>query len=86
VAQVRAQRRHLDRLRIAARRDAAHEQAADADAEREADAGIDPDTVATPSISSAEARLLLIAEQAALELDRAGLVADRDVDGVEMDL
>ncbi len=38
-------------------------------------------------MSSADSRSLLIAEQAALELDRAGLVADREVeDGIEMDV
>lgn len=86
LAQVRAQRRHVSRLRVAGRRDAAHERAAETAAEREAEgrSGLDPTD--TPPISSADTRTLLIAEQAALELDRSGLVADREVDdGMEME-
>lgn len=86
LAQVRAQRRRLDRLRAAERRDAAHEQAADADGEREAQDRLGHDPLAAPPISSADTRSLLIAEQAALELDKAGLLADRDIDGIEMEL
>jgi hypothetical protein len=77
LAQVRAQRRHLSRLRVAERRDGAHERAAEADAQREAEQATDAS--ATPSLSSADTRTLLIAEEAALELDRAALLAERDL-------
>lgn len=87
LSQVRAQRRHIGRLRVAERRDAAHERAADSAAEHEAEAGLGHDPLATPPMSSADSRSLLIAEEAALELDRAGLVVDREVeDGIEMDM
>ena len=86
LAQVRAERRHVERLRVADRRDAAHERAADAVAEREA-VGLDHDRLATPPMSGADSRALLIAEEAALELDRASLVADRAAeDGIEMEM
>lgn len=86
LSQVRAQRRHVGRLRVAERRDAAHERAADSAAEREAETGLGHDPLATPPMSSADSRSLLIAEEAALELDRAGLVADREGDGFEMEM
>jgi hypothetical protein len=86
LTQVRAQRRHLGRLPVAERRDAAHERAAAAAAERDADQAIGQDPLANPPVSSAHTRTLLIAEQVALQLDRAALVADREVDdGVEME-
>jgi len=87
LSQVRAQRRHVGRLRVAERRDAAHERAADSAADREAETGLGNDPLATPPMSSADSRSLLIAEGATLELDRAGLVADREVeDGIEMEM
>jgi hypothetical protein len=86
LAQVQAQRRHVRRLRVAERRDA-HERAADAAARREAERRMGLDPLVAPAVSSADTRTLLIAEQAALELDRPGLVADREVDdGMEMGL
>ena len=85
LAEVRAQRRHLGRLRVAERRDAAHERAVAAAAEREAEQATGQDPLATPPVSSADTRTLLIAEEAALELDRAALVADRGVDDREVD-
>ncbi len=85
LSQVRAQRRHIGRLRTAERRDGAHVGAADAAAEREAEAGNDP-LAATPPLGSGDTRTLLLAEEASLELDRASLVADHDVDdGFEME-
>ena len=80
LSQVRAERRHVARLRVAGRRDAAHERAADAAAEREAETIPGQDPLATLPMSSADTRALLIAEEAALEFGRAGLVADREVD------
>ena len=87
LAEVRAKGRHLGRLRVAERRDAAHERAAvAADAEREAERATGQDPLATPPLSSADTRTVLIAEQAALELGRPALVAEREVDdGVEME-
>lgn len=86
LAQVRAARRHVGRLRVAERRDAAHERAADSAAKREAETGLGNDPLATPLVSSADTRSLLLAEEAALEFDRAGLVADREGDeGMEME-
>jgi hypothetical protein len=86
LAQVRAERRHLSRLRVAERRDGAHERAAEADAQREAEQTNEP--LAAPPMSSADTRTLLIAEEAALELDRAARLAERDVgdSGVEMEM
>jgi hypothetical protein len=89
LAQVRAQRRHVGRLRVAERRDAAHEGAAAVAAEGEAEQAAGRDPHAAPAMASADARTLLIAEEAALELDRAGLAADREAGndvGVEMDI
>jgi hypothetical protein len=88
LAQVRAQRRHVGRLRVAERRDGAHERAGESDAQREAEQAASQDPLATPPPSSADTRTLLIAEEAALELDRAGLLADRDVGdaGVEFEM
>lgn len=85
--QLRAKGRHLRRLRVAERRDAAHERAADSAARREADPPVGMDPLAAAPVSSADTRTLLIAEQAALELDRAALVADGEVDaGIGMEL
>lgn len=86
LAQTRAERRHVRRLRTAERRDAAHERAADRRAEVEGETGYDP--LATPPPPSADTRVLLAAEQdAALALERASLVADREVDdGIPMDM
>ena len=85
LSQVRAQRRHVGRLRTAERRDGAHERAADAAAEREAEDSHDP-LATPPRLGSADTRTLLFAEEAALELVRASLVADREVDeGFEME-
>jgi hypothetical protein len=79
LAQLRAARRHLGRLRVAERRDAAHERAADADAERKAEPPLidEPLTTSTPS---AETRTLVIAEEAALEWAIGNLAADREID------
>jgi hypothetical protein len=85
LAQTRANRRHIGRLRTAERRDAEHEHAADRRAEREAETGYDP--LATPPMSSADTRQVLAAEQDALALERSSLVADREVDdGIEMEM
>lgn len=86
LAQVRAERRHLARLRVAERRDAAHERAAATAAERQAERAAGYDPLAAPAVSSGDTRTLLIAEQAALELERGSLVDDREVDdGIEME-
>jgi hypothetical protein len=66
LAQVRAQRRHLGRLRTAER--PAVEQ-----------------LPGVGSLPSAETRTLLIAEEAALELDRAALAAEREA-GIDVDM
>jgi hypothetical protein len=85
LAQTRAERRHLQRLRVAERRDAAHERAADRRAEREAQTTYDP--LAVPSPTAADTRELLAVEQDQLALERGSLVADRDLDdGIEMDM
>jgi len=81
LAQARAQRRRLGRLRTAERRDGVHEHAADAAADRAAEQ--DPLTTPLPTTSEAT-RARLIAEQDAIALDQAGLVSDRD-GGIEMD-
>jgi hypothetical protein len=88
LAQVRAQRRHVGRLRVAERRDAANQGAAAAAAEGGAEQAAGQDPHAAPPMASADARTLLIAEEAALELDRAALVADREIDdaGVEVEI
>lgn len=85
LAQARASRRHIGRLRTAERRDAEHEHAGDRRSEREAETGYDP--LATPPMSSADTRQRLAAEQGALAIERSSLVADREVDdGIEMDM
>lgn len=84
LAQTRADRRHLRRLRTAERRDAAHEHAADRRAEVEAETGYDP--LATPPLPSADTRQQLATEQDELSLERSNLVADRADDGIEMDM
>jgi hypothetical protein len=85
LAQTRANRRHIGRLRTAERRDAELEHAADRRSKRDAETDYDP--LATPPMSSADTRQLLAAEQDALALERSSLVADREVDdGVEMGL
>lgn len=85
LAQTRAERRHIRRLRTAERRDAAHERGADRRAELEAETGYDPLT--TPPPSSADSRELLAAEQDALALERGSLLADCELyDGLEMDV
>jgi hypothetical protein len=85
LAQTRAERRHIRRLRTAERRDAAHERGADRRAELEAETGYD--TLPTPSPSSADNRELLAAEQDAVALERGSLVADREPDdGMAMEL
>ncbi|WAX58527.1 hypothetical protein M6B22_07115 [Jatrophihabitans cynanchi] len=85
LAQTRAERRHIRRLRTAERRDAAHERGAERRAELETETGYDPLT--TPSMSSADTRELLAAEQDALALERGSLVADcGPEDDREMDI
>ena len=85
LAQTRANRRHIGRLRTAERRDAEHEHAADRRSEREAETGYDP--LAALPMSSADTRQQLAAEQDALALERSSLVADREVDdGIEMEM
>jgi hypothetical protein len=89
LAQVRAQRRHVGRLRTGERQHAGHEGAAAAAAQGEAELAAGQDPLGTPPAAAADTRTLLIAEEAALELDRAGLAADRDTGndvGVEMDI
>ncbi len=86
LAQVRAQRRHVGRLRTGERRDAAHEGAAAAAARGEAEQAAGQDPHATPPVASADTRTLLIAEEAALELDRAALVADREIDDADVEM
>lgn len=85
LAQTRAERRHIRRLRTAERRDAAHERGAERRAEVEAETGYD--SLTTPPSSSADSRELLAAEQDALALERGSLVADRELDdGMAMEL
>lgn len=85
LAQVRAEQRHVRRLRAAERRDAAHEAAAARVAERETERAVEQDSLASPPVSADDARSLLIAEAAALELEREALIVDREVDdGVEI--
>lgn len=85
LAQTRAERRHIRRLRTAERRDATHERGAERRAELEAETGYDPLT--TPPMSPADSRELLAAEQDALALERGSLIADREPDdGMEMKL
>jgi len=50
LSQVRAQRRHIGRLRVAERRDATHERAADSAAAREAETGLGHDPLAPPDV------------------------------------
>lgn len=83
LAQVRAQRRHLRRLRTAERRDGAHEREAEAAAEREAEA--EHERFTAPPAGSGDTRRLLLAEEAALELERASLAADREL-GPDMEM
>ena len=85
LAQVRAQRRHLGRLRAAERRDAAHERTADGAADRDAEQHVEQEHLAAGGLPSVDTRTLLIAEEAALELDRAALAADRDA-GKDIDV
>ncbi|HEY3630591.1 MAG TPA: hypothetical protein VGL21_06810 [Jatrophihabitantaceae bacterium] len=82
LAQVRADRRHVRRLRVAQRRDATHEREAHERAEVEANRRVDEST--TPLLPSGDTRELLAVEQDALALERASL-ADADA-GIEMDM
>lgn len=82
LAQVRADRRHVRRLRVAQRRDAQHEREAHERAEVEANQRVDEAT--TPPLPSGDTRELLAVEQDALALERASL-ADADA-GIEMDM
>lgn len=83
LAQTRAARRQVSRLRTAERRDAGHEHAA----ERRAEAEAGYDSLSTPALPSAETRALLAAEQDEFALERGNLGADRDVDdGIDMDM
>ena len=85
LAQVRAERRHVPRLRTAQQRDQGRDAETDTDAEREREDRLDP--LAAVPLPSADTVTLLIAEQAALEWDRANLVADVEADhGIEMEL
>lgn len=84
LAQVRAQRRHLDRLRVAERRDALDEGAAQRASEREVQ---QQDDAQPESMTSEDSRSVLLAEEAALALEQSSLVADRDLgDDFGMDL
>jgi hypothetical protein len=85
LAHVRAQRRHLGRLRTAERRDATHQQAADAAAALDAERPAAEQLLGVGSLPSAETRTLLIAEEAALELDRAAPDAEREA-GIDVDM
>lgn len=78
LAQTRAERRHIRRLRTAERRDAAHERGAEQRAGLEAETGYDPLTKPPPP--SADTREMLAAEQDALALEIGSLVADRELD------
>ena len=81
LAHIRAERRHLTRLRAAERRDAVPERLA-ADHERHAEQRLDPASIRADDEHSADTMTLLLAEQAPLGLDRASLVADREVEDV----
>ena len=85
LAQTRAERRHIRRLRTAEHRDAAHERRAERQAGLEAETSYDPPT--TPPPSSADSREMVAAGQDVLALERGSLVADREPEnGMAMEL
>jgi hypothetical protein len=79
LAPARAERRHLRRLRGAERCDGAREGVADENARKEAERSSEPNQLAVAQQEANDTRRLLLAEEAAVELDRASLVADREI-------
>lgn len=81
LTQVKATRHRIRRLRAAERRFSQHERAAATDVERRANTLPPPAT--RPAERDTEAASLLYVEQDILALERASLITDRDVAGVD---
>lgn len=79
LAQVRAERRHIQRLRVCHRRDHRHEAQATARAELAVEDPHDPSAV--PLLGPGDSREFLAAQQDLLALERGRLGADAELDG-----
>lgn len=81
LAQAKATRRRIRRLRAAERRLGQHEHAAEADAERRANTLPPPAT--RPADQHVDAATLLHVEQDLIAFERASLITDRDLEDVD---
>lgn len=79
LAQVRAKRRHIQRLRVGQRRDRSHE--AEATARAELAVEHPHDTGAALSQGAGDSREFLAVQQDLLALERGSLVADAELEG-----
>jgi hypothetical protein len=79
LAQVRAERRHIQRLRVGHRRDRSHHAQAPARAELTVDDV--HDTGAPPLLGAGDSREFLAVQQDLLALERGSLVANAELDG-----